>query len=160
MKKSIYLALYNLRSLYNVGAIFRSADAFGIKKIFLCGITAYPPRRQMEKIAKTALGAEKSVPWEYCRQTSRLIKKLKSQGVKIIALENNIKNNIKAINELSLSDYKPEFPLVLIVGNEVNGINKKILALSDETVYIPMKGKKESLNAAIAAAIVMYQLTK
>ncbi|MEK7203225.1 MAG: TrmH family RNA methyltransferase [Patescibacteria group bacterium] len=77
MRKSIFLILQNIRSLYNVGAIFRSADAFGIQKIYLCGITAYPPKRQMQKISKTALGAEKSVSWEYHKQTATLVKKLK-----------------------------------------------------------------------------------
>jgi len=152
MKKSIYLILDNIRSLYNIGSMFRTADAFGIEKIYLCGISAYPPNRQMEKIVKTSLGAEKIVPWEYHKQALRLIKDLKSHGVKIIALE----NNVGAYCNTPLQKYKPTYPLVLIVGNEVKGINQNILKIADRIIYIPMSGKKESLNVAVACAIAMY----
>jgi len=155
MKKSIYLILDNVRSLYNIGSMFRTADAFGIEKIYLCGISAFPPGRQMEKIAKTSLGAEKTVAWEYCRQTSRLIKKLKNNGFRVIALE----NNVGVIHESPLQKFKPRFPLALVVGNEVGGVSKNIIKHVDQIVSIPMKGKKESLNVAVAAAIAMFHIT-
>jgi tRNA G18 (ribose-2'-O)-methylase SpoU len=156
MSKSIFLVLQNIRSLYNVGAIFRSADAFGVERIYLCGYTAAPVKCQMEKVAKTALGAEKSVPWEYHQQTTRLVKKLKEQGIAIVALEKT-KNPIR---KLRLQSYQPKFPLALIVGNEKTGITKPVLKLADKIVYIPMQGIKESLNVAVAASIAMYELTR
>jgi len=156
MEKSIYVILDNIRSLYNIGAIFRSADAFGVKKIYLCGISGNPIERQMNKIGKTALGAEKSVPWEYCRQTSRLVKKLKEEGLEIVALEIGVGQR----RALPLQKFKPTLPIALIVGNEVTGISKKILKLADKIVYIPMRGRKESLNVAIAASIAIYQIKK
>lgn len=153
MEKSIYLILYNIRSLYNIGSIFRSADAFGVKKIYLCGISAFPPQRQMEKISKTALGAEKSVPWEYHKQTTRLIKKLKSQKVTIIALEITKKS-------IPLSKLTPRFPLAMVLGNEVHGVTANILRLCDTIVKIPQSGIKESLNVATASAIALYEINK
>lgn len=154
MKKSMSLILQNIRSLYNVGAIFRSADAFRVEKIFLCGITAYPVQRQMEKIFKTALGSEKSVPWEYHRQTARLVKRIKGSGVRIVALENNIGKGLAR----PLQKFTPQFPLCLVLGNEKTGITKPVLKLADDIVSIPMLGRKESLNVAIAASIAMYKI--
>jgi len=147
-KPPIYLIAQNIRSLYNVGSLFRCADIFGIDKIYLCGYTATPPRKE---ISKTALGAEQWVAWEKKWQTHTLIKELKANGVKIVALET-------ASASRPLPKFKPKFPLALVVGNEVKGISPKILQLADETVKIPMLGKKESLNVAIAAGIAMYQL--
>ena len=160
MEKSIYLILHNIRSLYNIGSLFRTADAFGVKKIYLCGISAHPlgdhersrmAHRQMDKIAKTALGAERTVPWEYHRQTSRLIKKLKKQHVKIVALEITKKS-------VPLSHFKAKFPLALALGNEIKGISKNILRWCNEIVSIPQSGTKESLNVAVAAAIALYAI--
>ncbi len=144
----IYLILQNIRSLHNVGAIFRSADAFQVNKIYLCGYTGAPPRKE---ISKTALGAEKYVPFEKHSQTARLIKKLKKQGVKIIALEQTKKSRL-------ISCFRPTFPLALVVGNEVRGITPAILKLADAILQIPMKGKKESLNVAVACGIALYEL--
>lgn len=163
MEKSIYLILPNIRSLYNIGSIFRTADAFGVEKIYLCGTSAYPlgdpkqsrgAHRQLAKIAKTALGAEKSVPWEFHRQTARLLKNLKASGVRIIALENNLKNR----SITPLNQYQPKFPTALVLGNEVSGISRGALNIADDVVSIPMAGCKESLNVAVAASIALYGL--
>jgi len=146
--KEIYLIAQNIRSLFNVGALFRCADVFGVKKIYICGYTGFPPRKE---ISKTALGAETWIPWERYWQTHLLIEKLKKQGIKIVVLETGE-------NSKSLSEFKPEFPLALVVGSEVKGVSRKILDLADDVVEIPMVGKKESLNVAVAAAIALYQL--
>jgi tRNA G18 (ribose-2'-O)-methylase SpoU len=148
--KDLYLILYNVRSRFNVGAIFRTADAAGVKKIYLCGITPTPPHH---KIAKVALGAEDFVKWEYKKQTVTLIKKLRKQGVKIIALEQSKKS-------VDFNKFKPKFPLVLIVGNEVSGLPDKILKPANQTIEIPMKGKKESLNVAVATGIILFAISK
>ena len=146
--QEIYLIVQNVRSLFNVGSIFRCADVFGVKKIYLCGYTGTPPRDQ---ISKVALGAEKWIEWGKHYHTHLIIKKLKEQGVRIVALETGEKTKF-------LSKYKPKFPLALVVGNEVKGITKPILKLADDIVSIPMVGKKESLNVAIATGISLYQL--
>lgn len=154
MKKSIYLILDNLRSLYNIGSIFRSADAFGVERIFLCGISAYPPQRQMRKIAKTSLGAERTVPWEYHRYAGVLIRRLKKQHTHVVALE----INAGAIRALPLQKFHPKFPMALVLGNEVNGISRNILRLCHEIVTIPQFGTKESLNVAVTAGIALYAI--
>lgn len=147
-KKEIYLVVQNVRSLFNVGAMFRCADVFSIDKIYLCGYTGFPPRDQ---ITKTALGAENWIDWERVRQTPTLIKKLKKQGFQIIALETGKKTK-------PLSKFKPKFPIAFVVGNELKGVSKNVLDLVDEIVEIPMLGEKDSLNVAIAAGIAMYEL--
>ncbi len=147
-QKDIYLIAQNIRSLFNVGALFRCADVFGVKKVYLCGYTGFPPRKE---ISKVALGAEKWIPWEKYWQTHVLIKKLRSEGVCVVALETGKKS-------ISLPNYKPSFPMALIVGSETNGISKKILEMVDSRVSIPMFGKKESLNVAVAAGIALCQL--
>jgi len=146
--KEFYVICDNIRSLENIGSIFRTADAAGVAKLFLCGISGRPPH---QKIAKTALGAEKTVPFEYYKQTWRLIDELKRKKVHIIALEQSKK-------AISYKKFHPHFPLALIVGNEVNGISKNILKKVDTTIYLPMKGTKESLNVAVAFGIAAYHL--
>jgi len=146
--KEVYLVVQNVRSLFNVGAMFRCADVFGVSKIYLCGYTGFPPRDQ---IKKTALGAEEWIPWERKRQTPTLLKNLKKQGFQIVVLETGKK--VKP-----LPKFKPKFPIVLVVGNEIKGVSKNVLDLADETVEIPMQGKKASLNVAVAAGIALYQL--
>lgn len=153
MKQSIFLILHNIRSLYNIGSIFRCADAFGVEKIYLTGYSAYPVNRQMEKIAKTSLGAEKSVPWEYHKQAVRLIKKLRKNGIFIVALEKDVKKR----KSISLEKFNPRHPFALVVGNEVSGVDKKILSLCDHIVYISQRGMKESLNVSVATAIALYE---
>jgi len=146
--QEIYLIAQNIRSLFNVGSLFRCADVFGVSKIYLCGYTGFPPRQQ---IAKVALGADSWIPWERCWQTHLLIKKLKQQGIKVVALESGAGGT-------SLPKFRPTFPLALIVGSETNGISQTVLKLADEIVYIPMLGQKESMNVAVAASVALYQL--
>lgn len=150
-KKDFYVILQNIRSLHNVGSIFRTSDAFGVTKIYLTGITGKPPR---EEISKVALGAEKYIPWEYHRQPARLIKELQKQGIQIVALE-QAKGKSKDINK-----WKPKFPLALLLGNEPKGLPKILLSLADEVVEIPMKGKKESLNVSVAFGIAANHISK
>jgi len=150
MEKNFYVICDNIRSLENIGSIFRTADALGVAKIFLCGISGKPPHH---KISKTALGAEKTIPFEYYRQTGRLIDKLKEQGIRIVALE----QNKKAVLYTKL---KPKFPLALILGNEVKGISKKILQKSDKIIFLPMSGRKESLNVSVAFGAAGYEINK
>ncbi|OGN29818.1 MAG: hypothetical protein A3A33_00820 [Candidatus Yanofskybacteria bacterium RIFCSPLOWO2_01_FULL_49_25] len=147
-KQLLYLILNNIRSAYNVGSIFRAADGAGVAKIYICGFTPTPDN---PKIAKTALGAEKVIPWEYHKQVGRLIKKLKSDGIRIVALELHASSK-------NILTYKPRFPMALIVGNEIAGVPQSVLALADDTIEIPMHGKKESLNVSVATGIALYQL--
>lgn len=146
--KKLYLVAYNIRSLYNVGSMLRTADAFGVDKVYLAGYTGYPPR---EKISKTALGAEEVVPWERHWRGIELIKELKKQKIQIVSLEVTKKSK-------PLNNFKPKFPVALIVGNEKNGISKKVLDLSDHVVHIPMQGIKESLNVSVATGVALNLL--
>ncbi len=145
-----YVVCDNIRSLENVGAIFRTSDALAVNKIFLCGITGFPPR---QKISKTALGAEKSVPWEHYWQTWRIIDKLKGEGVQIIALEQTKKSK-------NYTKVKFHFPLALIVGNEIKGVSPAVLKRADQIIFIPMWGEKESLNVAVAFGVAGYEINK
>ena len=142
--------LHNIRSAYNVGSIFRTADAAGISKLYLCG---YTPTPLNEKVKKTALGAEKSVPWEHFRQTWRLLEKLKKEGVQIIALEQTKKS-------VDYRLFKPRLPLALVLGNEIKGLNPAILKYCDQAIEIPMGGKKESLNVSVAAGIAVFKIAE
>jgi len=147
-EQEVYLILHNIRSAYNVGSIFRTADAAGVKKVYLCG---YTPTPDNQKVVKTSLGAEKYIPWEYYKQTWRLLKKLNANGIQIIALEQTKKS-------ADYRQFKPRFPLALVVGNEVRGLSKKILTYADKIIAIPMYGKKESLNVVVATGITLYKL--
>lgn len=156
-KKEFYLLLDNIRSLFNVGAIFRTADAAGIDKIILGGITCLRGQGKIKelnpKISKTALGAEKIIPWEHAQQPWQIIKKLKKQGFQVIALE-------KSKKSIVYSKFKPRFPLVLVVGNEIRGVSKNLLKKSDKIIHLPMAGQKESLNVGIATGIAVYEINK
>ncbi len=155
-KKWLGVMAHNIRSLHNVGSVFRTADALGVSKIFLTGYTGIPPD---PRLAKVALGAEQFVPWESNKSGVRMIKKLLTEipNVTIVALENNVKSPQKTIR---LASYKPKFPLVIIVGEETQGIPKNVLALVDHIVEIPMQGQKESLNVSVAFGIAAYALLK
>lgn len=149
--RKFYLVLPDIRSGFNTGAFFRTADGLGVDKIFLAGYTPYPPHAE---IAKTALGAEDFVDWEYHLNPLELIKELKERGVEIVVLE-NIKNSIL------LEEYKPKAQeICLVVGNEVEGVPAEIIALADQVVKIKMKGKKESLNVSIAGSIAIFEIAK
>lgn len=148
--------LPDIRSIHNVGSVFRTADAAGFRKIYLCGITPEPLDRfgkVRRDFAKVSLGAENSVAWEYKLRAPGLIKKLKKEGWKILALE-------QAPDSKSLYSFKPgkASKMALIVGNEVSGVPPSILKLADGIVEIPMRGKKESLNVGVAFGIAAYHL--
>lgn len=146
MKRTIYIICNNIRSRHNVGAIFRSADAFGISKIYLCGIT---PRPEHERVTKVSLGAEKTVPWEYKRRALDVIKILKKDNFQIIALEKTKTSQL--LQTIHLRD-----KVAIILGNEVDGVSESLLKQADIVAHIPMLGQKESLNVSVAAGIAMY----
>jgi len=148
--KRFYVICDNIRSLENVGSIFRTADALAINKIFLCGISGCPPS---PKISKTALGAEKIVPFESHWQTWRVIKSLKKEKFQIVVLEQTKKSVV-------YTKLKPKFPLTLVVGNEIRGVSPSVLKRADKIIHLPMLGKKESLNVAVAFGIVGYEINK
>lgn len=158
MNNKFYLILHDIRSAYNVGAIFRTADGAGVSKIYLSGYTPCPPRENKIRrtqadrmIEKTALGAEKNIPWEKNENLEELLQKLKEEKINIVALE-------KTDNSVEIKKFKAVFPLALILGNEVEGISGEILKKCDAVVSIPMRGKKESLNVSVAAGVAMYEL--
>ena len=146
--------LHNIRSTHNVGSIFRTVDTLGISKIYLTGITATPRDRfgrERADIAKTALGAEKSVPWEHTQNIQDLLEKLKKENTKIVSVEQS-KNSI---------DYKKADiagATAFVFGNELEGIPSDVLKTSDLVLEIPMRGKKESLNVAVAAGVLLFRL--
>lgn len=150
MKKSFYLILPNIRSCHNVGAMFRTADACAVDEIFLVGYTPHPPRKEIDKVS---LGAETWMKWKPYKNIVPLVKNLKKKGVRIVALEKT-----EGSGDIGEADF--DFPLALIVGNEVDGVDKKVLQLCDQVVHIPQYGKKESLNVSIAAGIAMYLINK
>ena len=157
--KEFYVICDNIRSLDNIGSIFRTCDALGVAKIYLCGISAKPPVGEDAKkflqrkgvISKTALGAEKTIPFEYYKQTGRLIDKLKKDKINIIALE-------QSKDAISCLKFKAKFPLALILGNEIKGISKAILKKCDKIIELPMAGKKESLNVSVAFGVAGYHI--
>ncbi len=148
--RDFYIICDNIRSLENIGSIFRTADALKVTKVYLCGISGTPPHH---KISKTALGAEKDIPFEYHKQTLRLIKKLKKDNISIISLE-------QSKNSIAYDVLRPKFPLALVIGNEVKGISKNILKVSDVVIDLPMLGKKESLNVSVAFGVAGYEINK
>ena len=148
MKNKIVLVLHNIRSRYNVGSIFRTADCAGIEKIYLCGITPIPPH---SRISKVALGAEEYIDWEKSRQTGRVIDQLKDKGYQIVALEQGKKS-------INYSKFKPEFPVALILGAEVTGLPERLLNKCEKIIEIPMHGQKESLNVSVACGISIFQI--
>jgi 23S rRNA (guanosine2251-2'-O)-methyltransferase len=154
MKGEFYVICDDIRSLENIGSIFRTSDALGVSKIYLCGISGKTPAWETglhKKIAKTALGAEKNVPFEYCKDTGRLIDKLKKDKIEVVALE---QDGVA----IEYTKFKPKFPVALILGNEVEGVSKKILKKCDEIIYLPMLGQKESLNVSVAFGIAGYHM--
>jgi tRNA G18 (ribose-2'-O)-methylase SpoU len=153
-KPKICLALDNIRSTHNVGSIFRTADAIGVNKIYLCGVTPSPIDRfgrERKDIAKVALGAEKNIEWENSDDIISLIKKMKKLGYKIIALEQDK-------NSINYKKVKIDSDAFIILGEETKGIKREILDLCDHIVEIPMKGNKESLNVSVATGVLLYTL--
>ena len=140
----------NIRSLNNIGSIFRTCDAFLVSKIYLCGITAKPPNR---KINKTALGSTESVEWDYFKSTIKLIEKLKSEGVKIWSIEQV--ERAQKLNYIEKIDSKLKHAIVF--GNEITGVDQKIIDISENTIEIDQYGTKHSVNVSVAAGIVMLK---
>ena len=152
------LIALDIRSLHNVGAIFRSADAFSVEKLYLCGITGVPPRKE---ISKTALGSEQRVVWEYSQDVNLLVEELKQNGFLIIALETGDRSVsiISILRNLNIKvDEVGNKKIVLIVGNEVEGISTSVLDLCDSIVNIPMTGDKKSLNVSVATGIALFAI--
>ena len=149
-KIPIIVVLDNIRSLNNIGSVFRTADAFLIDKIILCGITATPPHKD---IRKTALGATQSVDWEYTESTLEAIQKLKSNGVQTIAIE-------QAENAIYLQDFSPtnDKRLALVFGNEVKGVSQEVVSACDLVLEIPQFGTKHSLNISVSAGVVVWDI--
>ena len=152
-EKQFFVIVHNVRSRYNVGSIFRTADSLGVSKLYLTGYTPAPPH---EKITKVALGAENFVPWEKHTSPLRLISRLKKEHPKLFVV--GLENNIRSKKLISLKNFKPKFPLVLIIGEETKGIPKKLLNLCNKVVEIPMQGQKESLNVSVAFGIAAYKI--
>lgn len=149
-KTPIILILDNVRSLNNVGSIFRTADAFLIQKIYLCGITAKPPHKDIQK---TALGATETVAWEYVEDALDLVEKLKADGVKVFAIE-------QAEKSVMLQNFEPEKDKIhaYIFGNEVKGVQQKVVNASDGVLEIPQLGSKHSLNIAVSVGLVVWEV--
>lgn len=150
-KMPVYVLLNSIRSSYNVGSIFRTSDGVMIEKLFLCGYTPTPEKKE---VIKTALGSQNSVMWEYVKDAREVINRLKNQGVKICALE---------LTDKSVSYYnvsKSDFPLCLIVGNEISGVSQELIDLCDFSIEIPQFGIKQSLNVAVAYGIAVFDLRR
>ncbi|MET1057741.1 MAG: RNA methyltransferase [Pedobacter sp.] len=147
-KLPVVVILDNVRSMNNVGSAFRTADGFAIEKIILCGITALPPHREIEK---TAIGATQSVAWEHYDETLEAIRQLRNDGYEIIAIE-------QAVDSIMLNTFKPDTDkkYALIFGNEVNGVSDEVMAEIDKCIEIPQFGTKHSFNIVISAGIVLW----
>ena len=147
-KLPVVVILDNVRSMNNVGSAFRTADGFAIEKIILCGITAQPPHREIEK---TAIGATQSVAWEHHHETLDVIRDLRKEGYEIIAIE-------QAKESIMLNTFQPDLnkKYALIFGNEVNGVSDEVMAEIDKCIEIPQFGTKHSFNIVISAGIVLW----
>lgn len=150
MKRELILLAHNIRSAYNVGSFFRTADGAGVTKIVLSG---YCPPPNHKGVIKTALGAEQVVPFEQIKTPGSWLKKMKKAGYTIVALE-------QTKSSKNLFTWKPKFPMVVILGNEVKGVSPALLKYADVILEIPMRGTKESLNVATAMGVAVYQLLK
>jgi len=150
-KLPVYVVLNSIRSNYNVGSIFRTSDGAMIEKLYLCGYTPHPPKKE---ILKTALGSTESVQWEYIKDPKEIILKMKKEGIKICALE----LTSKSLHYYNLS--KNDLPLCLIVGNEITGVSQDLIDLCDFSIEIPQYGIKQSLNVAVAYGISIFELRK
>ena len=147
-KIPVSFLLENIRSVHNVGSVFRTGDGIGCEKIYLTGYTAFPPRQDLSKVA---LGAENAVRWEQFNDPIEAVKKVKQNNIKILALE-------QTYSSKSIYEYNWNFPVCIILGNEVKGISEKLLQLSDDSIEIPMRGIKQSLNVSVAAGVIGYEI--
>ena len=149
-RQPIHVVLDNIRSAYNVGSIFRTSDAAAVEHIHLCGMSAHPPHKKLEK---TALGAFEYVPWTYYERTVDALDALGDCGVHRVAVE--------AVKDgLPITEYEFPKPLAIVFGNEVTGINKRVMGRCDTTAYIPMMGYKNSMNVATAFGVVVYEILR
>ena len=146
----VCVLLDNVRSLYNVGSFFRTADGMGLEKLYLSGITGKPPKKAL---SKTALGAEETVAWEHSWDAVAMLQQLRSRGFEIAAVETSMRS-------VDLFDWAPRFPVCVVFGHEVEGVRPEALALCDTHVRIPMLGIKHSLNVATAGGVVLYELLR
>lgn len=151
-KFPIVVVLDNIRSLNNIGAFFRTADAFNIEKIYLCGITAQPPHRDIQK---TALGATETIDWEYVENTSEVIDRLNGNGYKTCAIEQA--ENTVLLDELS---HDQNQPVAIVFGNEVDGVQQEVIDKCANVIEIPQFGTKHSLNVSVCAGVVMWELVR
>ena len=149
-KTPFMLVMDNVRSLHNIGSLFRTADAFRLEGIYLCGITATPPHRE---IHKTALGATESVSWEYREETTDAISELKEKGYMILSVEQT--EGAVLLDQVQLSDNQK---YALVFGHEIRGVDQDVVDLSDQCIEIPQYGTKHSLNISVAAGIVIWEL--
>lgn len=149
-KTPLVIVLDNVRSALNVGSAFRTADAFALEKLYLCGITATPPHRE---ILKTAIGATESMDWEYTKQTVDAIQVLKTQGFQILAVE-------QATESIPLQEFTPEAhqKYALVFGNEVKGVGEEVMALVDACLEVPQFGTKHSLNISVCLGVVVWDI--
>ncbi len=147
-RNDIYVILENIRSLYNVGSVFRTADALRIKELILTGYTGRPPRKEIDKVA---LGSVKSVPWSSYEDAVTALRELKERGIKVVALE-------QTVDSVDFHEYEFDFPVALVFGNEFDGVKQETLDECDACVEIPMLGEKQSLNVSTAFGIVGYEL--
>jgi|SRR6185503_871985 len=147
-KLPVAVVLDNVRSMHNVGSVFRTADGFAVEHIYLCGITAQPPHREIEK---TALGATQSISWTYYNEVMDAVNDLRSQGYQIVAIE-------QAENSIMLQDFATAAgeKYALIFGNEVNGVTQEVMNIIDECIEIPQFGTKHSFNIVVSAGIVLW----
>jgi tRNA G18 (ribose-2'-O)-methylase SpoU len=143
--------LDNVRSLYNVGSIFRTSDGAFVSGLYLCGFTPHPPRKEIEK---TALGATRTVPWKYFRRSADAVSEARAAGMRILVLEHTTSG-------IPYDRVGPQdFPVCLVVGNEITGVSEELIAAADGAIEIPMHGTKQSLNAAVAYGIAVFELLK
>jgi 23S rRNA (guanosine2251-2'-O)-methyltransferase len=149
-KNPITVILDNVRSLNNIGSIFRSCDAFRIEKLILCGISTPPPHRD---IHKSALGAELSVAWEYFEHTTDAIANLKNNGYRVFAIE-------QTTLSIPLDKFKPQGPTAIVFGHEIHGVTPEVLACCEAAIEIPQYGTKHSLNVAVSVGIVLWELIR
>lgn len=147
-RNPIYLILDEVIDTYNIGSLFRLADAVGVTKMYLCGNMEYPPS---SRVHKAAVGTENWVPWEKAESTIEVIKKLKQDGVQIIVVEQDSKS-------ISYKDLKPNFPVAIVVGNETTGVSKEVVDLADVIVELPMMGINNSFNVWGSAAVIAYKI--
>lgn len=151
-KLPVVVVLDNIRSCHNIGSVFRTCDAMGIEKLCLCGITATPPNKE---IHKAALDAEKSVPWEYSKETLEAVKNLKKEGFQVYAVEQVAKS-------INLSEFTPGIhqKIALVFGNEVKGVDQAVIDICHGAIEIPQFGTKHSFNVSVSAGIVLWEVTR